>query len=482
MPVEMLRPPERERVTEGDGRRPKGAASIVDVMRMTPAQARYYLSESRYNVAACGRRSGKTAIGKRRGVRKALNWTGVADARFLFGAPTQQQAKVIFWRDLKRLVPAWAMARKPSESDLTIELVNGAIIQVMGFDRPQRAEGSPVGHAHLDEFADMDPATWTEHLRPMLTDTQGTADITGVPEGRNHYWDLWCEALADQEGEWGAHHWTTAEVLPMYLGELAAEREIRSARAALDIVTFRQEYEASFNNVEGRVYYEFDRETHARERCHYNPNRSLCLCFDFNVAPGVCAYLQEGMYKGADPSVSREATFAIGEVHIPRDSNTAMVCRRIIADWHGSGDSPPRIARHEGEVLVYGDPAGGLRSTKTEHGSDWDVIRAVLQPVFGERLKFRVKRDQPRQRARVNSLNARLRTADGVKHFLVDPINCKRLIEDLEVVTVKEGTAGEIDKDKDDGRFSHISDAVGYYMDYRHPIGGGMRSGSDSML
>lgn len=458
------------------------AAAVNEVMAMTPAQARLYLSPTRYNVAACGRRSGKTAICKRRGVRKALLWDGAADARFLFGAPTQHQAKSIFWKDVKRLVPVWAMAKPASEGDLTIELVNGAMIQVMGFDRPQRAEGATVGHVHLDEFADMQPDVWTDHVRPMLTDTQGTADITGVPEGRNHYWDLWCEALLNGGGEWAAHHWLTADVLPMYLGDERAAAEIRSARAALDPVTYRQEYEASFNNVEGRAYYEFTRETHAAERVRYNPNRPLVVCLDFNLNPGVAVYAQEQAYRGADPSVAKTVTACVGEVHVPRDSNTPTVCRRIISDWAGGSDSPPRIARHDGEVHFYGDPAGGAKSTKSEHGSDWDVVRAVLGPVFGERLKFRVKRAQPLQRARTNAVNSRLRTADGIKHLLVDPVRCPRLVEDLEVVTIKEGSAGEIDKDKDDGRFSHLSDALAYYLEYRHPIGGGLRSGSDQII
>lgn len=447
------------------------AASSTEVMAFTPDQARFYLSQARYNVAACGRRSGKTAIAKRRGVKKALSWAGAPGARFIFGAPTQQQAETIFWRDVKAMVPRWAWAKEPSEGRLTIELLNGALIQVMGFDKPQRAEGSPVAHVALDEFADMDPSVWSDHIRPMLTDTQGTADVFGVPEGRNHYWDLWNLALENKTGEWAAHHWHTAHVLHKYLGREAADREIASARAALDTLTFQQEYEASFNNIEGRVYYEFSRETHARESLPYNPNRPLILCFDFNVSPGTCVYVQEHTYRGKDKQVAEEFTAVIGEVHIPRDSNTAAVCRRIIADWlQGPDGGRPIIARHEGDVHIYGDPAGGSKSTKSEAGSDWDIIKSMLRPHLGERLKDRVKREQPKQRVRVNTLNARLRTADGMKHMLVCPRRAPRTIEDLEVVTVKEGTAGEIDKDKDDGRYSHLTDALTYYCEARHPL------------
>lgn len=447
------------------------AASVTETMRMTPEQAAFYLSETRYNVAACGRRSGKTAIAKRRGVRKALRWTGVPGARFIFGAPTHLQAESIFWNDIKALTPRWAMAEEPRESDKKIPLLNGAVIQVMGFDKPQRAEGSPVAHVALDEFANMSHKVWGDHVRPMLTDTQGTADIFGVPEGRNHYWELWCRAQQNETGEWSAHHWKSASVLPLYLGDTGAAREIESARASMDELTFRQEYEADFNNIEGRAYYNFTRETHARESLPYNPNRPLSLCFDFNLNPGTCVYVQEHTYRGRDPEVAEEFTAVIGEVHIPRNSNTPTVVRKVITDWlKGPDGGRPNIAKHAGEIYLYGDPAGGAKTTKSEAGSDWDVIRDMLRPLVGDRLRYRVKREQPLQKLRVNTLNSRLRTADGVKHLLVCPRRAPKTVEDLEVVTFKPGTSGELDKDKDDGRYSHLSDGLTYYTEAAHPL------------
>lgn len=451
--------------------KPAGPAGARDQMAMTAKQAAFYLSTMRFNMAPCGRRSGKTAIAKRRGVKKALRWTG-APARFIFAAPTHQQAENIFWRDLKMLVPRWARLNSPSESDLTIELLNGAMIQVMGMDKPQRAEGSPAAHFCLDEFADMKEETWGNHVRPMLTDTQGTADIVGVPEGRNHYWEMWNQALDDESGEWGTHHWTSAEVLPMYLGAEAARREIASARAAMDDLTFRQEFEADFNNFEGRAYYPFERKTHAVERLRYDPNLPLILCLDFNVSPGVCVYVQEQEYKGKDPEVGETFTAVIGEVHIPRDSNTHSVCRKILYDWGPLGQR----AEHDREVLVYGDATGGARSTKSENGSDWDIVRAMLRPIFGEKLRMRHKHENPPERVRVNSMNSRLQAADGTKRMLIDPRNAPRVIEDLEAVCVKEGTAGEIDKDTNK-KITHLTDALGYYVESKHPItGASMRS------
>lgn len=451
-------------------------AAITELMRMTPAQAHFYLSERRYNIAPCGRRSGKTAIAKRRLVKKALKWHGLPGARFLATAPTHLQAKAIFWRDLKALVPKWALAKKASDSELIIELKNGAIIQVAGLDRPERIEGSPVAHVLIDEYGNVHRDAWGDNIRPTLTDTQGTADIIGVPEGRNHYWEMWRDALNFEKeagAEWGCHHWHTAHVLPLYLGDEIAAKEIASAKASMDLLTYQQEYEASFNNFEGRIYYPFTRETHCH-RLRYNANRPLVLCFDFNTSPGVCAYAQElttpKHIRAADPSVAEEITGIIGEVWIPRNSNTAVICRRIIADWwQGPDGSRPRIAKHQGEVHLYGDASGGAKTTEAIMGSDWDIIRDMLKPVFGANLKMRYGNSNPRERVRVNAVNTRFMTADGVKRMLIDPVNASRTVEDFEAVVAKEGSAGEIDKDSDPS-LTHISDGVGYYIVEKHPM------------
>ena len=70
-----------------------------------------------------------------------------------------------------------------------IRLINGAQIWVVGLDRPERIEGSPWDGGVLDEYGNMRANAWPEHIRPALSDRAGWCDFTGVPEGRNHYYD-----------------------------------------------------------------------------------------------------------------------------------------------------------------------------------------------------------------------------------------------------------------------------------------------------
>lgn len=429
------------------------------VMRPHPAQAAYYGSTCRFNVTPAGRRSGKTEIAKRRLVRRAVRGSSFDRPRYFFGAPTWDQAKRIAWADLKRLVPKEAMRGRPSESELIIPLWHGGEIYLLGMDKPERIEGAPNDGGVLDEYGNMKEKAWGEHVRPSLSDRNAWCDLIGVPEGRNHYYETALKAQADiaergADSEWGYHHWVSADILPA--------KEIEAARRELDELTFQQEYEASFVNFEGRAYYNFTDANKARLRDRYDPNQPLILCLDFNVAPGVAAVAQEMML-----SNGIIGTAVIGEVWIDNNSNTPAVCRKLLADW----------GKHQGRVEVYGDATGGARGTAQVMGSDWDLAKSVLRNGdsssglggFGSRVVFYVKDANPQERARVNAMNARTCSIDKTIRLMVDPAGASKVVRDLEGVRTLSGGSGEIDK-KVDPKLTHISDALGYYVEYRFPI------------
>lgn len=435
-------------------------------------QRRLWESAARFRVAACGRRSGKTELSKRAGVAKAIGPQRFADARYIFGGPTWEQGRRIFWSDLKALTPRWALLgqdprRAISESELSIRLASGATIQVLGLDRPQRAEGTPIDWVVVDEAADCREEVWTEHLRPGLSERGGEAWIVSTPEGRNWFWSLSQRAQEDQSGLWSFFSWTSATVLD--------SAEIAIAQSELDRRTFEQEYCASFLDATGRVYYGFQRELHAAEPLVYNPNLPLILCFDFNVSPGVCAIAQEQAYKGSNPAVdaTKPVTCVVGEIYIPTDSNTGRICQEILE----------RYGSHPSDVVCYGDATGGARGTAKVEGSDWTIVRGYLEPAFGSkmltaacgakvihtpsRFEIRIPSANPRERVRVNAVNSRLQSADGKVHLLVDP-RCVHVIRDFEGVTYREGTS-EIDK-KSSPTLTHLTDAIGYYVSMEFPV------------
>src|SRR3954471_3761289 len=104
-----------------------------------PEQLRLINSPARFKIVPAGRRSGKTERAKRNLIIKALRESAQgkwSDYRYFAAAPTREQSKNIWWSDLKALVPKYLLGGPIRESDLTIRLVTGAEIVVVGLDRP----------------------------------------------------------------------------------------------------------------------------------------------------------------------------------------------------------------------------------------------------------------------------------------------------------------------------------------------------------
>lgn len=442
------------------------SVTATDPLAFTPsaAQAAYELSRKRFNVIPAGRRSGKTQIAKRRGVRFALSNTFWPDFRIAYTCPTYAQVKRNYWDDLHRMLNGVekGLIVDDSKTDMMIKLYNGSMIWLIGMDRPDRFEGPSYNWVFVDEAPNTKKEAIEQHIFPALSERLGGMDMYGVPEGHNHYYKTAMFAQEERnQDEWGYHWWRSRDVMPIYLGEAAAEKEIERAQLRMDELTFKQEYEAEFIYFSGRAYYKFERAKHASQRLPYDPLAPLHLAFDFNIKPGVAVAIQE-MREQRSGREKQDCTLVIGDVTIPKNSTTPAVCRAVIAKW----------GAHKGQVYCYGDATGGAGGSAKVRGSDWELIKQDLNPVFGSRLHFRVPRRNPPERARVNAVNSRLESAGEVVRLLVDPSTAADVATDLDEVLVLDGGSGQIDK-KEDKSKTHHTDALGYYVIKRHPVDGG---------
>jgi hypothetical protein len=121
---------------------------------------------------------------------------------------------------------------------------------------------------------------------------------------------------------------------------------------------------------------------------------------------------------------------------------------------------------HKGSVYIYGDQTGGQKKSSNTEGTDWDLVKEVLGKVF--HCVFRVPNSNPRERARVNAVNSRVCSLEGIINFYVD-LSCVNVIKSFEGVMVKPGSAGEILKPAID-MLTHLTDAIGYYIAAEYPI------------
>jgi Terminase-like family. len=156
--------------------------------------------------------------------------------RYAYVAPFLSQAKEVAWEYLKRY--AQPIIADKNESELWVELLNGARIRIHGADNPDRLRGAYLDGVVKDEYADMRPSVWGEVIRPMLADRQGWATFIGTPKGRNEFFEVWDRA--QREDSWFSMMLRASETAILDPAELAD--------AAQDMTPeqYAQEFECSF--------------------------------------------------------------------------------------------------------------------------------------------------------------------------------------------------------------------------------------------
>ena len=197
---------------------------------------------ARFKVVACGRRWGKTELGK----TALLARTAWQKKRGWWLAPTVLMASQV-WRDLKaslRHLPGISV----SESERRIDIAGGGMIAVRSAHHPDNLRGEGLDLAVLDEAAFMEPRVWPEILRPMLTTTRGGALFLSTPFGRNWFWEQYKIGLRDEAAEWMSFQFTTAN------NPLIEREELESIRRQTTEQVWRSEYLAQFSDDSGQVF------------------------------------------------------------------------------------------------------------------------------------------------------------------------------------------------------------------------------------
>ena len=214
-------------------------------VNLHPAQMNIFTSTARFKVAACGRRFGKSHLAAWTLLIKALQST---NKDVFYVAPTFQQAKDILWAVLKDI--GRDVIKSAHENTATLTLINDRKIYLKGSDRPDTLRGVGLSYVVMDEYAFMKPSVWELILRPTLADVKGEALFIGTPEGRNHFYDLYAEAIKEDNEEWEGFCFNSTD------NPLIDPAEIEVARKTMSSQAFRQEFEASFESFSGGIFQE----------------------------------------------------------------------------------------------------------------------------------------------------------------------------------------------------------------------------------
>lgn len=392
-------------------------------MPLSDPQKTIAVDERRFRVAICGRRFGKTHLS----IRELCRFARFPDREVFYVAPTYRQAKQIVWKKLKKKLVELKWAKKVNETELSILLKNGSTISLKGADNFDSLRGVGLDFVVLDEFADIDPDAWYEVLRPALSDRQGSALFIGTPKGKGNWsFELFNKSIDD------FNYWASFQYTTLQGGNVTLE-EIESAKRDLDVRTFNQEYNATFETYGNVIAYNFNRDIHIKRFEDYD-TKELHIGIDFNNSPITAAiYVRHG-----------DIMYQIDEVYM-NDSNTGELANEIKSRYPTS------------KIFAYPDPAGRQRKTSANGQTDFTIL---------SNAGFVVKAPNSHNlvRDRINSYNARLKTVDGRVHLYIDP-KCKHTIETMEKFAYKEGT-----QTPDKNGFDHMFDAASYCIDFLFPL------------
>jgi hypothetical protein len=347
---------------------------------LTKPQGKVWAGETRFKVLICGRRWGKTYL--------ALLWLIAqasvgSDSLNYYIAPTYKQAKNIAWRLLKQLLGTNSV--KTNESELYVELPNGAIIQLVGADNPDTLRGVSLASAVMDEFCFMSEDVWKFAVRPATSDRQAPVLFISSPAGWNWGKDLYDYAVLSNDPNWEAFQYTTAE------GGNVKLEEIEASRRELPASVFKQEYLASFVTLANQVYSNFDPELNILPKHPDVHNFSdIHVGIDFNV----------GIMSAIVSLKIADELHVFDEVMLP-NSNTTELALEINRRWPNHN------------IYCYPDPSGRARKSSAIGGvTDFTILRNAGFYVVAPSK-------HPPIADRINEVQALLANADGIRRLYV---------------------------------------------------------------
>jgi len=214
-------------------------------VKLHDKQREVFDDKTRFRIVAAGRRFGKSRLAAWLLLIEGLQ---SKSKDIFYVAPTYQQARDIMWGVLKELGQDVITSAHENTSVLT--LVNGRKIYLKGADRPDTLRGVGLAFCVIDEYADIKPNVWEQILRPALADVQGGALFIGTPKGRNHFYELFKFAEAEEDKDWKAFHYSS------YNNPLIPASEIEAAKNSMSSFAFRQEFLASFEAASRDIFKE----------------------------------------------------------------------------------------------------------------------------------------------------------------------------------------------------------------------------------
>jgi hypothetical protein len=280
------------------------------------AQWTIHRDRTRHKAVYNGRRWGKTLMGGKEAEVTAWfkNFLGDAQRGWIVGPNYDDGEKEfrVLYDSLKALGVESIAAKflnNTENGNMHIALQTGWDIQVRSAAHPESLVGEGLDFVLLVEAGRLTRTTFSQYIRPALSDKRGWSLATGVPEIATDvsllYWG-WSRGQDSNRHSWSSYRmpsWTNTIVFPGG----REDEEILEAEEDLTEDEFRRQYGGEFVERVGRVMAEWEDEIHLAN-IEFNPDLPLYAAIDYGYTnPFVWLWIQVDIW---------DNVYVIGEHYI----------------------------------------------------------------------------------------------------------------------------------------------------------------------
>jgi hypothetical protein len=398
--------------------------------------------DSRFKVMPCGRRFGKSNMEAHELIpevfraHKMQHWLKDEGKRLEFWIvgpeyADSEKAFRVFWDKCVKL--GLPMDKPGSYNNvetggMSVSLWNGAfILHAKSENRPNSLVGEGLSGVIFDEAAKMKEITWQQLIQPTLNDFGGWALFTSTPEGKNWFYKLYTDSIKEANKAWGGfrrpswhnYHVYTKTGRAIAIGEKAKNTPIPENEITIDshvkrmmhimaerpeltpfdiapqfglqideailqsandlpIAMFQQEMAADFTDFVGKVFKDFDEETHVRH-LPFNPNWETIGAVDYGYRnPNVWLLIQIGPY-GEINIIDELYQRDLAPDEFAREILRRGLCPELCTEFYPDPASPGDTAILENLFRRAGKRAKAKAHTGGELNNRLNLIRLALR-------------------------------------------------------------------------------------------------------
>jgi hypothetical protein len=294
-----------------------------------PGQVKVHYDTHRHRALSNGRRWGKTFLGGKEVEPTAFlrNRRGEPQRGWIIGpnyTDCEKEFRVVY-DTFKKLGIDQVSSKFLSNKDngnMVIATNWGFVLECRSAAHPESLVGEGLDFALMVEAGRLHRKTFTEYVRPALSDKRGWSLTSGVPEIATEtsllYWAYkkGLDHIGKPWRSWRMPSWTNTIVFPGG----RRDPEILEAEDDLTEDEFKRQYGGMFVDRVGRVMSEWDDEVHLK-RIKYNPDWPLYAAVDYGYTNfWVWLWIQ------VDPF---DNVYVIGE-HYIKQMDTERIAKEIL--------------------------------------------------------------------------------------------------------------------------------------------------------